>query len=87
MKIDKNAISASHYYAEFAGREKKMPGNERNHSRADEVEIRTKVPAENHSAVRSDKVAEAREFVASGRYEDPEVVDQIVDRLIEQFGL
>jgi len=79
--------SAAQYYAEFAGREKKMPDQNRKSNRADEVSINAKVPVETKSAVRNAKVREAREFVASGRHNDPDVVDQIVDRLIEQFGL
>jgi hypothetical protein len=57
--------------------------------RGDEVEARSGMPEEwsfEHE-VRADAIERARANIETGRYEEPEVVNEIVDRLIEQFGL
>ncbi|NIS18247.1 MAG: hypothetical protein GWN00_19670 [Aliifodinibius sp.] len=57
--------------------------------RGDELDAR-KGPSEGWNLdqeVRSDAVARARANIETGHYEEPEVVNEIVDRLIEQFGL
>jgi anti-sigma28 factor (negative regulator of flagellin synthesis) len=47
--------------------------------------IKTKLPAE--SEIRAERVAEARRKIVSGEYENPAIIEEIVKRLMEQFGL
>ena len=55
----------------------------------DQVELNGKLvsKAMKEPEVRKQKVAEVKQKVAEGVYNDPEVVDEIVDRLIDQFGI
>jgi anti-sigma28 factor (negative regulator of flagellin synthesis) len=89
MEINDDSKIRIQWYAEMANQGKRMSKEERDARRGDEVEIRTRIPEKLNlnQQVREDKVARAKANIESGHYDEPEVVDEIVDRLLDQFGL
>lgn len=75
--------------AELATRGGKMPKKDGQRRRGNKVRISSELSLDLNTApeVRKDKVEEARENILAGKYKDSKVMDEIVDRLIEQFGL
>ncbi len=89
MEINDDSKIRIQWYAEKANQGKRMSKNEKDSRRGDEVEISTRIPEKlsSNQQVREDKVARAKANIEAGHYNKPEVVDEIVDRLIDQFGL
>lgn len=89
MEIRDDSKIKVQWYAELATRGKKMPKKNGQDRRSDQVQIKSKLGQSMNSApdVRKDKVREARENIIAGKYSDSKVLDEIVDRLIDQFGL
>jgi anti-sigma28 factor (negative regulator of flagellin synthesis) len=56
--------------------------------RTDKLELSSKTPEylKKNQEIRPQKVNDAKEQVLTGKYDNPEVVDKIVSRLIRQFG-
>jgi anti-sigma28 factor (negative regulator of flagellin synthesis) len=89
MEIRDESKIRIQWYAELATRGKKMSKKEGQNRRSDKVQINSEISHKLNSVpeVRKDKVEEARENIIAGKYKDSRVMDEIVDRLIEQFGL
>ena len=66
-----------------------MDEKKKDNAPVDRVEISGKSVSGNNSEtdIRQGKVDHARANISSGYYDDPEVIDSIVKRLMEQFGI
>ena len=60
-----------------------------NDKRGDRLDLSGRIPnqKDSDSNVRQDEIARVKANIEAGRYEDPEVIGKIVDRIINQFGL
>ena len=89
MEIRNEARINIQWYAEAAARGKRMPEKDGKHEQGDVVDIKSGLARGKEGApeVRKDKVERARENILSGKYKDSKVMDEIVNRIIEQFGL
>ena len=60
-----------------------------NTRRGDRLDLSGQIPKkdDSDSSVRQDEIARVKANIQAGRYEDPEVIGKIVDRIINQFGL
>ncbi|MBD3380794.1 MAG: hypothetical protein GF404_01225 [candidate division Zixibacteria bacterium] len=90
MKINDDNFMKSVWSSESFGRgNRKMSDDTEQERKMDQVELNGKLvsKAMKEPEVRKQKVAEVKQKVAEGVYNDPEVVDEIVDRLIDQFGI
>ncbi|HDS02053.1 MAG TPA: hypothetical protein ENO22_05015 [candidate division Zixibacteria bacterium] len=89
MEINDNPEMKTQWNARTANRGKRMSEKENSPACGDEVETNTGVSerANFRQEVRADVVERARANIESGHYDEPEVVDEIVDRLMDQFGL
>jgi anti-sigma28 factor (negative regulator of flagellin synthesis) len=76
-------------YNDLATRGKKMSKKTGQNRRSERAQVNSILSSSVNSApeIRKDKVEEARENIIAGKYKDSKVMDEIVDRLIEQFGL
>lgn len=90
MKINDDNFMKSVWSSESFDRgNRKMSADTEQERKMDQVELNGKLvsKAMKEPEVRKQKVAEVKQKVAEGVYNDPEVVDEIVDRLIDQFGI
>lgn len=89
MKIGDNQELRASNQTNYEAQGKNMSAKKKDRKRGDEVKISLKIPknAAKYAEIRKDKVALARENIAAGRYDESEIVNVIVDRLMAQLGI
>lgn len=89
MKIPDNSKFNGYSQVEYTNRNKEKSSGENNLNRGDKVELSGNIPKPDHNnqEVRFDEVARVKANVDAGKYKDPEVIEEIIDRLISKFGL
>jgi len=89
MKIPDNSKFNAYSQLEYTNRKKQRPAGENNSNQGDKVELSGNIPRpeKNTQDVRFDEIARAKANITAGKYKDPEIIEEIIDRLIRKFGL
>lgn len=89
MKIGDNEELRAFNRVEYEAQNKNMSAKKKDNKRSDELKISLKTPknAARDAEIRKEKVNLARENIVAGRYQDSEIVNVIVDRLMAQLGI